>query len=91
MEEKDSRTNIKIVFVGDNNIGKTSLITILKGEPFPDCYIPVLDSFDKDFKFEDVEYKLSINDTPAGEEYCKLRPFQQMCSLLLFHLINPNL
>jgi len=70
-----SKKDIKLVAVGDGATGKTSLLTVLKGEPFPERYIPtIFENYSQNYKQDDVNYELHIWDTPGQDEYDRLRP-----------------
>ena len=66
---------IKCVFVGDGNSGRTSfLITYFHGE-FPGEYIPiVMDSDSRNVSVNGKEYKFCVLDTAGRADYDRLRP-----------------
>ena len=69
---------IKIVFVGDSNAGKTSVIRRYHVNKFEESYsaTTTYDRYEKFHRFEDQGYNLIIEDT-AGQSVCgKLRPLQ---------------
>ena len=68
-------SSIKLVVVGDGAVGKTSLLTVLKGEPFPERYVPtIFDNYTQDFVYNDKKHALHIWDTPGQDEFDRLRP-----------------
>ena len=67
--------DIKLVAVGDGAVGKTSLLTVLKGDPFPERYIPtIFENYAQDYSQNGEAFKLHIWDTPGQDEYDRLRP-----------------
>ena len=83
---KDS--NIKLVVVGDGAVGKTSLLTVLKGEPFPERYVPtIFENYTQTYNYDGKNYTLHIWDTPGQDEFDRLRPLSYQdakCILLCF-------
>ena len=66
---------IKILFVGDADTGKTSLIFTAGGQPFPDEYIPtVFDNFTFAMTVNDKQYNIGAWDTAGQSQYDRLRP-----------------
>lgn len=66
---------IKLVVIGDGAVGKTSLLTVLKGEPFPERYVPtVFDNYALDVTHNNKPYRLHIWDTAGQDEFDRLRP-----------------
>ena len=85
-----NNSNIKLVIVGDGAVGKTSLLTVLKGEPFPERYVPtIFDNYTQTVKYQNKDYQLHIWDTPGQDEFDRLRPLSYQdakCILLCFAL-----
>lgn len=66
---------LKIVAVGDGAVGKTSLLMVLKNEPFPERYVPtIFENYTQDATLNGSPYKLHIWDTAGQDEYDRLRP-----------------
>ncbi|EAY07156.1 small GTP-binding protein, putative [Trichomonas vaginalis G3] len=66
---------IKLVVIGDGAVGKTSLLSVLKGEPFPERYVPtVFDNYALDVTHNNKPYRLHIWDTAGQDEFDRLRP-----------------
>jgi len=66
---------IKLVAVGDGAVGKTSLLTVLKGDAFPERYIPtIFENYTQSYSQDGQQYSLHIWDTPGQDEYDRLRP-----------------
>lgn len=66
---------LKLVAVGDGAVGKTSLLMVLNGKPFPERYVPtIFENYTQDVQIEGVPYKLHIWDTAGQDEYDRLRP-----------------
>ena len=64
---------IKIVTVGDGEVGKTCLLIVYSQEYFPEDYVPtVFDSYCSDHMIDGKNVVLSLHDT-AGQEYDSLR------------------
>ena len=79
-----SNKDIKLVAVGDGAIGKTSLLTVLKGESFPERYIPtIFENYTQQYNFEGNIYNLHIWDTPGQDEYDRLRPISYQDAKLI--------
>ena len=72
-KEKQSaveRELVKIVFVGDGAVGKTSLVHSYAYDTFPGEYIPtVFDHYNFNLSVNDKEYEISAWDTAGQKEY----------------------
>ncbi|TPX60820.1 hypothetical protein PhCBS80983_g01524 [Powellomyces hirtus] len=65
----------KLVIVGDGAAGKTSLLVVQSGEPFPEEYVPtIFENYITKVKVKDHVYELSLWDTAGQEDYDRLRP-----------------
>lgn len=66
----------KIIFIGDVNVGKTSIITSLLGKKISDDYEPSVgvDFFSQNIKFKEKQIKLQIWDTAGSEKFRSLIP-----------------
>ena len=68
---------IKIVFVGDSNAGKTSVIRRYHVNKFEESFsATTYDRYEKFHRFEDQGYNLIIEDTAGQSVYSRLRPLQ---------------
>jgi small GTP-binding protein len=66
---------LKLVAVGDGAVGKTSLLMVLNGKPFPERYVPtIFENYTQSVDINGVPYKLRIWDTAGQDEYDRLRP-----------------
>lgn len=66
---------LKLVAVGDGAVGKTSLLMVLNGKPFPERYVPtIFENYSQDVEIGNAPYKLHIWDTAGQDEYDRLRP-----------------
>lgn len=66
---------IKLVFVGDRSVGKTSLLVSYSTRKFPDSNPPtVLEAYSGMIKHRDHEIDLSIFDTAGHEDFQRVRP-----------------
>ncbi|TPX65394.1 hypothetical protein SpCBS45565_g05178 [Spizellomyces sp. 'palustris'] len=66
----------KLVIVGDGACGKTSLLMVQSGEPFPEAYVPTIfeNYISRVCISKDRLYELSLWDTAGQEDYDRLRP-----------------
>ena len=69
-----SDKEIKVIFLGENGVGKTSLIKRLINEDFKeDQYSTITASFyTKSIKYEGKEYKFNLWDTAGNEKFRNL-------------------
>ena len=66
---------IKIVTVGDGEVGKTCLLIVYTQEYFPKSYVPtVFDNYCANHIIGGQSVVLSLHDTAGQEEYDRLRP-----------------
>eukprot|EP00054_Salpingoeca_dolichothecata_P011490 m.63774 g.63774 ORF g.63774 m.63774 type:complete len:213 (+) comp19489_c0_seq5:64-702(+) len=64
---------IKVVVVGEANIGKTCLCGCFVSNEFPEAYIPtVWDNYSKDMEHEGQKYRLTIWDTAGQAEFSRM-------------------
>jgi small GTP-binding protein len=64
---------LKFAALGDAEVGKTSLLMVLNGQPFPEDYSPTISqTYSQDGDILGVPYKLSIWDTGGRTEYAQL-------------------
>eukprot|EP01125_Pyxidicula_operculata_P016764 TRINITY_DN5797_c0_g1_i1.p1 TRINITY_DN5797_c0_g1~~TRINITY_DN5797_c0_g1_i1.p1 ORF type:complete len:204 (+),score=26.13 TRINITY_DN5797_c0_g1_i1:54-614(+) len=66
---------IKCVVVGDEAVGKTSLLISYTTFSFPGEYLPsIYDNYDATIEHEGKLYKFQLWDTAGSEEYDRVRP-----------------
>ena len=89
---KTPENGIKLVAVGDGAVGKTSLLQVLKGDEFPERYVPtIFENYTQEVEYNNKKYSLHIWDTPGQDEFDRLRPLSYQdakCILLCFELGN---
>ena len=73
--------SIKVVFAGDDGIGKISLIVTLNSQEFPPYVPPAFDYLTLTSKNEEQFFQINLWDIISLEEYSKL---------LLYYLIFPK-
>ena len=92
--DKDKEHNIKLVFVGETAVGKTSIIMTWTQEKFPTLYEPtVFDTYNGTKNYKGAEIKLQIWDTAGHEDLGRLRPIAYTntdCFLVCFSLVDKN-
>jgi len=78
-------TPVRLVSVGDGAVGKTCLLLVFKGDPFPEDYEPtIFESHHEMRKFQGKNYCLHLWDTAGQEEYDRLRPMSySKCDVVL--------
>jgi len=65
----------KLVVVGDGACGKTSLLLVQSGKPFPEGYVPtVFENYLSAFWVDNKPVELTLWDTAGQEDYDRLRP-----------------
>ncbi|KAJ3019627.1 GTP-binding protein Rho1 [Thoreauomyces humboldtii] len=65
----------KLVIVGDGSAGKTSLLVVQAGNPFPEEYVPtIFENYVSRVVVKDKVCELSLWDTAGQEDYDRLRP-----------------
>jgi Ras-related C3 botulinum toxin substrate 1 len=87
--------HIKCVVVGDGAVGKTCLVSSYRTNIFPDGYIPpVFDDYtNHPVMVEDHQINLQLWDTPAQEDYKKLRLLlypRANAFVICFSLVSPT-
>ena len=94
MVDQDQEHNMKLVFVGDTAVGKTSIIMTWTQETFPSLYEPtVFDTYNGTKNYKGSEVKLQIWDTAGHEDLGRLRPIAYAntdCFIICFSLMQRN-
>lgn len=92
--DEDQEHNMKIVFVGDTAVGKTSVIMTWTQEVFPSLYEPtVFDTYNGTKNYKGSEIKLQIWDTAGHDDLGRLRPIAYSntdCFIICFSLMHKN-
>ena len=92
--DKNKEHNVKLVFVGQTAVGKTSIIMTWTQERFPTLYEPtVFDTYHGTKNYKGAEIKLQIWDTAGHDDLGKLRPIAYTgtdCFLVCFSLVDKN-
>ncbi len=83
---------VKIVLVGDDGVGKTSLAVTYSTGDFPNDYIPtVSDTIIENQVHDGENYAISVWDTVGSDDYDRLRPLsypQTNLFLVCFSVTN---
>ncbi len=76
MERISNQINIKLVLLGDANVGKTSLINYFLKKKFLKKYIPTIGSIilKKDYKVDNIQLKVNIWDIGGQKSFNPLNP-----------------
>ncbi len=75
IEESTKGTTYKIIFVGDNMVGKTAIISQIMDNPLEEYEITIgIDFVTKNIKFRGQNIKIQIWDTNGQEKYKALIP-----------------
>jgi small GTP-binding protein len=78
---------LKVVFIGDNGVGKTCLLISSYENKFPEDYVPSFKYyFSYTLYYDSKYYLLGLWDTSGKEEYDKIRPLSYQDSKII--LIN---
>src|SRR5687768_425148 len=94
MMKEIHRINIKIVVVGDDGNGKTSLLITYTSNSFPKDYLPTLfDNYSPGVNVDLTKPNLCLWDTAGKEDYDRLRPLsypQTDVVLMTFSVVNED-
>ena len=76
---------VRVVAIGDGAVGKTSMLLVFKGDPFPEDYEPsIFENHHEMRTFQGKTYCLHLWDTSGQEEYDRLRPMSYAkCDVVL--------
>jgi small GTP-binding protein len=86
----------KLVVVGEGAIGKTALLMVQSGQPFPSTYVPtIFENYISRITLSgsNKEVELSLWDTAGQEEYDRLRPLSYPDTdvvVIAFSICNPD-
>eukprot|EP01091_Cochliopodium_minus_P006563 TRINITY_DN16514_c0_g1_i1.p1 TRINITY_DN16514_c0_g1~~TRINITY_DN16514_c0_g1_i1.p1 ORF type:complete len:204 (-),score=62.81 TRINITY_DN16514_c0_g1_i1:26-637(-) len=85
---------VKCVVVGDEKIGKTSLLITYTSNTFPIDFIPsIFENYCTNMMFQEKAVRLSLWDTQGNEDFDRLRPLtypQTNVFVVCFSVIDPN-
>ena len=93
----DGIINIKLVLLGEAQVGKTSVINTYLGKEFPGQYLPTIgnETSKKEYKLKEKDLSISITLWDAGGQR-SFNPFTPTlytnidCALLIFDLTKPK-
>ncbi|CAL6015147.1 Rac/Rho-like_protein [Hexamita inflata] len=85
---------IKCTLVGDQSVGKTSLLQVFSLQEFPKDYIPtVFANYQSIINIDEEQIELALWDTAGDEDYDRLRPLSYPGTdivLLCYAINNPQ-
>ena len=84
--------DLKIVVIGDTNVGKTCLLQTYSTNNFPLDYVPtVFDNYSIPISVDHVVYQLNVWDTSGSETYEEMRPLSYTstdCFMITFSVTD---
>ncbi|XP_055345345.1 cell division control protein 42 homolog [Paramacrobiotus metropolitanus] len=87
-------TRIKLVFVGDGSVGKTSLLVSYTTNGYPTEYIPTaFDKYSVSVNVDNQPIRVQLFDTAGQDDFDSLRPLcypDTDVFLLCFSIVNPT-
>ncbi|KAJ3387543.1 hypothetical protein CcCBS67573_g05379 [Chytriomyces confervae] len=89
--QREGRIRKKLVVVGDGCCGKTAMLMIQSGLPFPTSYFPtIFENFVSSISVNGKLIDLSLWDTAGQEDYDRLRPLSYPCSdvIIMAYAVN---
>jgi small GTP-binding protein len=90
---KDAPHPVRVVAVGDGAVGKTCMLLVFKGDPYPEEYEPTIFENHHEMRtYKGKQYIIHLWDTAGQEEYDRLRPASYVnCDVVLvcFALDDP--
>jgi len=91
--EEDYKSTMKIVIVGDGEVGKTCMCAAYTNGKFPEDYVPtVFDNFVAPALIDEKPVNVILWDTAGQEEYDRLRPLSYTSTdviLVCFSVVSP--
>ena len=89
--------NLKLVLLGEANVGKTSFINTYLGKKFPEQYLPTIGNKTarKEYYIKEKDISVNITVWDAGGQR-SFNPFSQIlytnidCALLMFDITKPK-
>jgi small GTP-binding protein len=90
---KNAPRPVRVLAVGDGAVGKTCMLHVFKGDPYPEEYQPTIFENHHELRtYQGKQYLIHLWDTAGQEEYDHLRPASYAkCDVVLicFSLADP--